>query len=113
MSKTAEVSLFSRSCKLLGNSDWRRSHMSDLVSMFNFEKPDYSKVDLPSVSYPHSTDGHFDGVRECEETYGDLVIPTPPYGNQTEESALFQESGFKVRIPFDVDAGESASSHRA
>ena len=33
--------------------------MSDLTSLFDFENPDYSVVDLPDISPPHSTDGHF------------------------------------------------------
>ncbi|KAL8286140.1 hypothetical protein RQP46_004628 [Phenoliferia psychrophenolica] len=77
-------------------NDWRREHMSDLVSMFNFEKPDYSKVQLPNGTTPHSTDGYYDGALYCEETYGDLVTATVPYGEQTEATALFQESGFKT-----------------
>ncbi|KAL8276392.1 hypothetical protein RQP46_011190 [Phenoliferia psychrophenolica] len=82
--------------KIEAINDWRREHMSDLVSMFNFDKPDYSKVQLPNGTTPHSTDGLYDGAIFCEETYGDLVIATVPYGEQMEETALFQESGFKT-----------------
>ncbi|KAL8290234.1 hypothetical protein RQP46_003173 [Phenoliferia psychrophenolica] len=76
-------------------NEWRREHMSNLVSLFDFSNPDTSPVTFPSNPAPHTTDGYYDGSTNCEETYGPLIVPNPPYGLQKEATALFQEAGFK------------------
>ncbi|KAJ6779932.1 hypothetical protein PWT90_05353 [Aphanocladium album] len=46
---------------------WRRDNMADLVSAFNFDKPDYSKPDLPTAP-------PYKGYGACPSRSG----PTPP-----------------------------------
>ncbi|KAH8648435.1 putative hemolytic phospholipase C precursor [Xylariales sp. PMI_506] len=84
-------------------SDWRREHMSDLLNAFDFENPDYSIPDLPVPATPLSdSDGNliglYNGLCSIEWTgscSGSEYIAGIPYGNQTEEDALFFEDGFK------------------
>ena len=74
---------------------WRRTHMSDLVSAFDFSKHDPSiPSDIPIASVPHSTNGTWDGSSYCEALYP-IQRPPVPYGQQTESNSLISESGFK------------------
>ncbi|KAF3759903.1 putative hemolytic phospholipase C precursor [Cryphonectria parasitica EP155] len=77
-------------------SDWRRTHMSNLLNAFDFDNPDYSIPDLPSSPYPYTDDdGNIVGTYvACEATYSD-VDPPVPYGNQTLEDSLYFEDGWK------------------
>jgi phospholipase C len=74
---------------------WRRTHMSDLTKAFDFTNPDYSLPTIPDISAP-STDakGNYDGYALCEATYP-TQRPPVPYGEQTAESSLISESGYK------------------
>ncbi|KAJ9156129.1 Non-hemolytic phospholipase c [Pleurostoma richardsiae] len=84
-------------------SDWRREHMSDLLNAFDFENPDYSIPDLPTPDYPiTNSDGNIIGMWNgyCSGNYGGSCSSSQyvvgiPYGNQTEEDALYFEDGFK------------------
>ena len=75
---------------------WRREHMSDLLSAFDFEHPDFSIPKMPNASYP-STDkkGNWNGYSVCQATYGDNPRPEVPYGQQSASHALATEQGFK------------------
>lgn len=74
---------------------WRRANMADLTKAFNFEKPDYSLPFIPNVTYP-STDssGKFNGATVCGDQ-NERSRPPPPYGAQTQTTALTTEYGFK------------------
>ncbi|KAH8892840.1 non-hemolytic phospholipase c [Thozetella sp. PMI_491] len=84
-------------------SDWRREHMSNLLNAFDFENPDYSIPDLPEPKTPIAdANGNLIGLYNafCSKQYsgacsGSGYIAGIPYGNQTEEEALFFEDGFK------------------
>ncbi|KAL1859073.1 hypothetical protein VTK73DRAFT_7602 [Phialemonium thermophilum] len=84
-------------------SDWRREHMSNLLNAFDFDNPDFSIPDLPQPDHPPTNangqiigmyNGYCTGVfgTDCS---GSKYIDGIPYGNQTEEEALFFEDGFK------------------
>ncbi|KAL2206868.1 non-hemolytic phospholipase c [Sarocladium strictum] len=84
-------------------SDWRREHMSDLVNAFDFENPDYSIPDLPVPRDPiRGANGDILGLYSghCSKVYqghcsSDSYVDGIPFGEQTEEEALFFEDGFK------------------
>lgn len=76
---------------------WRREHMSDLVNMFNFDRPDLSIPILSQVEEPNfHRNGTTDNVKKCQEKYKDLAEPPVPYGNQTEATSLQYEKGYKL-----------------
>ncbi|KAF5343619.1 hypothetical protein D9758_015423 [Tetrapyrgos nigripes] len=78
-------------------NDWRREHMSNLTSIFDWDNPDTSPVELPFAETPHSDllTSMLDGPQNCERLFGDTIQPPIPYGNQTEEDSLVTEQGFK------------------
>ncbi|KAK0387603.1 hypothetical protein NLU13_3849 [Sarocladium strictum] len=84
-------------------SDWRREHMSDLLSAFDFENPDYSIPDLPVPRDPiRDSNGDILGLYSgyCSLVYqghcsSDSYVYSIPFGEQTEEEALYFEDGFK------------------
>ncbi|KAK9461076.1 phosphoesterase family-domain-containing protein [Lipomyces oligophaga] len=76
-------------------SAWRRSHMSDLTNMFDFENPDYSQPTLTNVSWPAYSDGAYVATDNCQNDNEGLIFPPVPYGNQTIEDSLWTEDGFK------------------
>ncbi|KAK6073106.1 hypothetical protein SCUP234_08943 [Seiridium cupressi] len=77
---------------------WRREHMSNLVSAFDFENPDYSVPELPYTIAPHVDDsGAYDGAAYCEATYPTQRPPVPyagANGSTTSVSSL-SEQGFR------------------
>jgi len=74
---------------------WRREHMSNLVSAFDFDNPDYSLPDLPDAPLPHTNaQGIYDGSSYCESLYA-VQRPPVPYGAQSTNVAALSESGFK------------------
>ncbi|KAF2103100.1 putative non-hemolytic phospholipase C precursor [Rhizodiscina lignyota] len=91
-------------------TQWRRQHMSDLVSAFDFSSPDYS---LPSIVQPPAPlvdnsipppidttlgnlSGNYVGAADCEAKFGSMVLPVP-YGEANEKAdvAALVEDGFK------------------
>jgi phospholipase C len=79
--------------------EWRREHMSNLVSAFDFENPDYSIPTLPYAPEPHTDDtGAYDGAAFCEATYPDQRPPVPYAGTEgaTTDVSSLSESGFKA-----------------
>ncbi|KAI8608694.1 phosphoesterase family-domain-containing protein [Chytriomyces sp. MP71] len=77
---------------------WRRDHMSNLVSAFDFNNPDYSLPALPDAPAPHKdSNGQYDGSSFCAATYK-TVQPTVPFDNQIDPSAMstLSEDGFKA-----------------
>ncbi|KKK15636.1 putative hemolytic phospholipase C precursor [Aspergillus ochraceoroseus] len=84
-------------------SDWRREHMSDLLNAFDFDNPDYSIPELPSPIDPiRNSEGEILGLYSglCSKEWtgscsGSEYISGIPYGNQTEEEALYYEDGYK------------------
>jgi phospholipase C len=77
---------------------WRREHMSNLVSAFDFQNPDYSIPSLPEAPEPHTDDqGAYDGAAYCEATYP-VQRPPVPYGDvqgATTDVASLSEPGFR------------------
>ncbi|RMD42635.1 hypothetical protein DV735_g2485, partial [Chaetothyriales sp. CBS 134920] len=74
---------------------WRRAHMSDLTAAFDFSSPDTSVPPIPEAPFPHqNSKGVWDGSAYCESLYA-VQRPPVPYGNQTEETSLVAEKGFK------------------
>ncbi|KAH8662378.1 phosphoesterase family-domain-containing protein [Xylariales sp. PMI_506] len=76
---------------------WRREHMSNLVSAFDFENPDYSVPELPHADKPHTDDtGAYDGAAYCEATWA-VQRPDVPYTGEgaTTDVASLSEAGFK------------------
>lgn len=75
---------------------WRRQHMSNLVSAFDFANPDYSFPNLPDAPAPHTTNGIYDGSVHCESQYKE-TRPAVPYDNQISANAVpsLSEDGFK------------------
>ncbi|KAJ9133694.1 Phosphoesterase-domain-containing protein [Pleurostoma richardsiae] len=77
---------------------WRREHMSNLVSAFDFENPDYSVPELPYAIPPHtSSDGAYNGAAYCEATYPDQRPPVPYEGEDgaTTDVSSLSEEGFR------------------
>ena len=84
-------------------SDWRREHESNLVNALDFANPDFSIPDLPVPQTPiEDANGNKLGLYSgfCSRVFGtscssdEYYLPYP-YGNQTEEDALYFEDGFK------------------
>lgn len=89
---------------------WRRQHMSDLTSIFDFDNPDYSipnTVDqtppLRDESQPEPKDGllgalygNYIGTSKCESDYKNYYPPVP-YGdaNLNQDMSALSEEGFK------------------
>ncbi|CCE80555.1 Piso0_003674 [Millerozyma farinosa CBS 7064] len=73
---------------------WRREHMANLVDMFDFENPDYSLPKIVDAETPKMSGGKYVGTTSCEAKYSDRQAKIP-YGNQTLESALYTEKGYK------------------
>lgn len=74
---------------------WRRQHMSDLVSAFDFQNPDCSIPDVPDTAAPHkNAAGVYDGSSFCEATYK-VQRPPVPYTSQNTNVAGLSEQGFK------------------
>ncbi|KIW76133.1 hypothetical protein Z517_10878 [Fonsecaea pedrosoi CBS 271.37] len=74
---------------------WRRAHMSDLTAAFDFSRPDTSIPTIPLAKEPHKdSKGVWDGSAFCESQYA-VQRPPVPYGNQSEETSLVSEKGFK------------------
>ncbi|KAK9460700.1 phosphoesterase family-domain-containing protein [Lipomyces oligophaga] len=76
---------------------WRREHMSNLVNMFDFDHPNYTLPSIPEAETPSTLLGVYDGMAKCVLKYALLEDRRPPvpYGNQTEETSLWTESGYK------------------
>ena len=80
---------------------WRRAHMSNLVSAFDFENPDYSVPDLPVAPAPHTnSEGVYNGAEYCESLYPTQQPPVPYDGAEgsvaTDDVASLSENGFKA-----------------
>lgn len=76
-------------------NSWRREHMSDLTQMFDFAHPDFTIPDLPVPPPPlTNSQGQFIGSATCQADFPDPQPPIP-YGNQTRETSLNIEDGFK------------------
>jgi len=76
-------------------NSWRRQHMSDLTQMFDFAHPDLSIPNLPVPTPPlMNNKGEYIGTAVCQANFPDPQPPIP-YGEQTINSALFVEDGFK------------------
>jgi phospholipase C len=74
---------------------WRRAHMSNLVSAFDFKNPDYSIPNLPYARPPHTNaQGIYDGSSHCEALYA-VQRPPVPYGEQSTDVSALSEKGFK------------------
>jgi phospholipase C len=74
---------------------WRRTHMSNLVSAFDFNNPDYSLPNLPYAPPPHTNPaGIYDGSSHCEALYT-VQHPPVPYGMQSTDVSALSEKGFK------------------
>ncbi|KAH8814853.1 phosphoesterase family-domain-containing protein [Xylogone sp. PMI_703] len=76
---------------------WRRTHMSNLVNMFDFENPDFSVPKLPDAIPPHTNSkGEYDGAEFCEAQHS-VTRPPVPYDNQISPDAVhtLSEQGFK------------------
>ena len=76
---------------------WRRRHMSNLLSAFDFDHPDYSipaLADTPAPSKDPS--GNYNGASLCQAQYGDPK-PAVPYGpeNANLDPSTLSEEGFK------------------
>ncbi|KAF8588655.1 PLC-E [Ramaria rubella] len=77
-------------------NSWRREHMSDLVQMFDFAHPDFSLPDLPVPPLPlMNSQGQFIGSSVCQAMFPNPQPPIP-YGQQTRETSLSIEDGFKA-----------------
>ena len=77
---------------------WRRKHMSDLMSVFDFSKRDMSVPRLPHVSKASKdpVTWKWNGVPICQARYNNDNQPPVPYGNQTELKNGFEvEKGYK------------------
>lgn len=75
---------------------WRRAHMSDLVSAFDFANPDFSIPTIPTAQAPHKNAlGAYDGSSYCESQYA-TQRPPVPYGKQNVSTSLISEQGFKA-----------------
>ncbi|KAK9482755.1 phosphoesterase family-domain-containing protein [Lipomyces starkeyi] len=84
-----------KNIKLDTISDWRREHMSNLLNMFDFEKPRYDVPNLANVSFPAWSDGAYIATTVCQEENQGYIQPPIPYGNQTLEDVLWAEEGYK------------------
>ncbi|PGH12269.1 hypothetical protein AJ80_06783 [Polytolypa hystricis UAMH7299] len=74
---------------------WRREHMSNLLSAFDFENPDMSIPSLPKAPEPHKDGrGVFDGAAYCESRFSSPRPPVP-YANQPRSMPRIVEEGFK------------------
>ncbi|GJJ10990.1 hypothetical protein Clacol_005219 [Clathrus columnatus] len=74
---------------------WRRDHMSDLTQMFDFAHPDLSLPNLPIPPPPLlDSNGNFIGSPTCQAEFPNPQPPIP-YGQQTRETSLQIENGFK------------------
>ncbi|ORX45100.1 phosphoesterase-domain-containing protein [Hesseltinella vesiculosa] len=62
--------------------DWHRQTTGDLVSIFDFDHPDYTTPAMPVMDKPSSILGVWTSTESCELQ---LTAPKtkPPYGNQT------------------------------
>ncbi|ORX37170.1 phosphoesterase family-domain-containing protein [Kockovaella imperatae] len=78
-------------------SDWRREHMSDLLDIFDWDHPNYTAVELPDAPSPQRDplSGLLDAAAYCHAKYDELAWPPVPYGNQTEQDALWVEAGHR------------------
>ncbi|PNY26837.1 Non-hemolytic phospholipase C [Tolypocladium capitatum] len=76
---------------------WRREHMGDLVSAFDFENPDYTVPQLPIVAEPHrNSQGNYDGSSYCQSRYSQVRPPVPYVGDGViGDIASVVERGFK------------------
>ncbi|KAJ8097233.1 phosphoesterase family-domain-containing protein [Lipomyces tetrasporus] len=81
--------------KLDAIAPWRRSHMSNLVNMFDFEHPRFDIPTLANVSFPAWSDGAYIATTICQEENKGYTQPPIPYGNQTLQDALWAEEGYK------------------
>jgi len=76
-------------------NQFRRDHVSDLTQMFDFAHPDLSIPDLPVPTPPlTNSQGQFVGVVACEAEFPNPQ-PVVPFGQQTRETSLQIENGFK------------------
>ena len=78
---------------------WRRKHMSNLVSAFDFENPDYSKPNIARVKTAHRdpVTGDYDGSSRCLHKYDNDVTPPVPYKNQTDDYLNIEKGHKRVR----------------
>ncbi|CZR53328.1 related to phospholipase C [Phialocephala subalpina] len=76
---------------------WRRAHMSNLVSAFDFDNPDYSIPLLPVIPTPSTNSSeNYNAASVCELLYGHYGPPIP-YGPENEalDPSTLSEEGFK------------------
>lgn len=75
-------------------NQWRRDNMDNLVDIFDFENPDYSKPSLVDAADPPTSQGKYTGTSTCQQKWNSRKPPVP-YGNQNEADALWTEEGYK------------------
>ena len=74
---------------------WRRQWMSNLVNAFDFANPNYTRFNITGAETPITNfAGNYLGTIDCLAEYGGAHSPIP-YGNQTSETALAVEPGYR------------------